>query len=136
MGLSGLTLLVVVGVLEAVANGWWWRWEGSSHPRPVRWEGRSATRRPDAASANASPGGGRRRWEGPFGNRGNFLHLNTTLRLLPVVQRSAVIHFSNDVCEERSCQPVRVDWFLPRDGGLSLGGGGRGPVRGGPWLAK
>lgn len=37
--------------------------------------------------------------------------------------------------------PVRTDdWFLPRAGGLSFGGGGRGPVRPcgvlGPWLAK
>lgn len=32
------------------------------------------------------------------------------------------------------------DWFLPRDGGLSFGGGGRGPARpcggAGPWLAR
>lgn len=32
------------------------------------------------------------------------------------------------------------DWFLPKDGGLSFGGGGRGPVRPcggtGLWLAK
>lgn len=28
------------------------------------------------------------------------------------------------------CQPVRPDdWFRPNEGGLPLGGGGRGPVR-------
>lgn len=37
--------------------------------------------------------------------------------------------------------PERTDdWFLPRDGGLSFGGGGRGPERvgggAGLWLAK
>lgn len=32
--------------------------------------------------------------------------------------------------QQYNCSPVRVDdWFLPRNGGLSFGGGGRGPVR-------
>lgn len=71
-------------------------------------------------------GGGR----GPLETKGNFLNLNLKLGLLPIVQKSAMIFSST------SCRPVRVDWFLPRDGGLSLGGGGRGPLRGGAGLEK
>lgn len=64
-----LILLVVVGVLEAVAHERrWWR-EGSPRPRPVRWEGWSATRRPDAAPAHAPPDRRRRRREGPCARR-------------------------------------------------------------------
>lgn len=51
-----------------------------------------------------------------------------------LVSGTAVIYFSN-------FSPVRTDdWLRPRDGGLSFGGGGRGPDRpcggAGAWLAK
>lgn len=40
-------------------------------------------------------GGGR----GPLETEGIFSMYNTTLRLLPIVQRPPMIHFSNHVCE-------------------------------------